>query len=242
VVLVTGCELSLFASGFIPGDDFGARAATLSSGDPAVWASLRELPLRLNAFLAEAAATARKRFGGPLTYAAGPWETLDWTPFDFVAVDAYRAAHNAATYREELRRHFRHGKPVVATEFGCCTYRCAAGAGTTGWMILDDSTDPPSVKGGHQRDEGEQVTYLRELLEIFEQEGVHSAFWFSFASYALPHRTDPCYDLDLASYGLVKVLENGRGREYPDMGWEPKKVFHALAAAYADSTFHRGHG
>jgi hypothetical protein len=101
-------------------------------------------------------------------------------------------------------------------------------------MIIDRSAEPPAIKGDYQRDEGEQVRYLRELLEIFEQEGLHSAFWFNFAGYHLPHRDDPRYDLDLASYGVVKVLEHGTGRECPDMGWEPKEVFHALAAAYAE--------
>ena len=43
-----------------------------------------------------------------------------------------------------------------------------------------------------------------------------------------PHR-----DLDLASYGVVAVLDHGRGTTYPDMTWEPKQVFGALAAAYA---------
>jgi rhomboid protease GluP len=33
--------------------------------------------------------------------------------------------------------------------------------------------------------------------------------------------------------GVVGILEEGRGRAYPDMGWEPKEAFHALAAAYA---------
>jgi hypothetical protein len=37
----------------------------------------------------------------------------------------------------------------------------------------------------------------------------------------------------MASYGVVKILEEGRGSVYPDVGWEPKKSFHALAAAYA---------
>lgn len=101
-------------------------------------------------------------------------------------------------------------------------------------MIIDRSVEPPAIKGDYQRDEGEQVRYLRELLEIFEQEGLHSAFWFNFADYHVPHRADPHYDLDLASYGVVKVLENATGREYPDMSWEPKEVFHELAAAYAE--------
>jgi hypothetical protein len=37
----------------------------------------------------------------------------------------------------------------------------------------------------------------------------------------------------MASYGVVKVLEQGRGSGYPDMRWEPKASFRALAAAYA---------
>jgi hypothetical protein len=84
-----------------------------------------------------------------------------------------------------------------------------------------------------ERDEGEQVTYLRDLLEIFEQEGVDTAFWFTFASYDLPYRPGPRDDLDMAAYGVVRVLEQGRGSAYPDMGWEPEASFHALAAAYA---------
>jgi hypothetical protein len=47
------------------------------------------------------------------------------------------------------------------------------------------------------------------------------------------HPTDPHRDLDLASYGVVAVLGHERGTTYPDMAWEPKQVFGALAAAYA---------
>jgi hypothetical protein len=119
VVLVTGCELSLFAAGFIPGQDAYARIATLASPDPRTWAVLKQLPRRLNASLAEATATAREHFAGRITYASRPWEQVDWDPFDLVAVDAYRDARNATSYRHKLRRHFVHGKPVVATEFGC---------------------------------------------------------------------------------------------------------------------------
>ncbi|GAA4606550.1 hypothetical protein GCM10023195_23740 [Actinoallomurus liliacearum] len=234
-VLVTGCEVSLFAAGFIPGDDVYARIDALVSGDPAVYATMREVPARVNAFFAETVAAARKRFGGRITYAAGPWEDIDWTPFDLVGVDAYRAAENAGRYVEELRAHFRHGKPVAVTEFGCCTYRGAAARGGTGWMIADRDSDPPRLDGVYVRDEAEQAAYMRELLQIFEREGVDSAFWFTFAGYGLPHRAgDPIHDLDLASYGVVKVLETGHGTAYPDLTWEPKESFHTLAAAYAD--------
>ena len=36
----------------------------------------------------------------------------------------------------------------------------------------------------------------------------------------------------MASAGVVKVLEGRRGRTYPDMAWEPKAAFTALADHY----------
>jgi len=242
IVLVTGCELSLFAAGFIPGENAYARIAAVTSGDPELWASLSELPARVNAFLAEAAATAHKRFGGKVTYASMLEEDIDWSPFDIVAVDAYRDAHNASGYRDELRRCFAFGKPVAVTEFGCSTFRGAADDGGLGWAIVDEQADPPRLTGRYVRDEAEQVGYLHDLLGVFEQEGVDSAFWFTFADYNLPHDPNPSRDLDMASYGVVKVLANGHGATYPDMRWEPKASFYALAAAYADPTSGRERG
>jgi hypothetical protein len=55
---------------------------------------------------------------------------------------------------------------------------------------------------------------------------------FTFANYAKPHRSAPRADLDLASFGVVAVTEDGRGRRYPEMGWEPKEAFRALADRY----------
>lgn len=86
------------------------------------------------------------------------------------------------------------------------------------------------------RDEGEQVRYLDDLMTVFEGEGVDSVFWFSFAGFSTPHRTSGP-DEDLASYGIVKVLDEHSGypadkRAYPDTPWEPKQAFHALATRY----------
>ena len=36
-------------------------------------------------------------------------------------------------------------------------------------------------------------------------------------------------NFDMASYGVVKVLEGRHGHPYPDMAWEPKAAFAALA-------------
>jgi hypothetical protein len=176
----------------------------------------------------------REKFAGPLIYAAAPWETVDWELFDLVSVDAYRDAGNAAGYRDALRAYRRFGKPVAVTEFGCCTYRGAASRGGMGWMIADEKSDPPVIPGTYERDEEEQVRHLRDMLAVYEAEDIDSAFWFTFAGFEHPrHPTDPHRDLDLASYGVVAVLDHERGTTYPDMAWEPKQVFGTLATAYA---------
>jgi hypothetical protein len=92
------------------------------------------------------------------------------------------------------------------------------------------------LNGEHVRDEEGQARYLLELLEVFEAGGVDSAFVFTFALHGYLHRPDgdPRQDLDLASYGIVKVLEDRHGEAYPDMAWEPKAAFRMLAE------YHRG--
>jgi hypothetical protein len=123
------------------------------------------------------------------------------------------------------------GKPVAITEFGCCTYRGAADKGARAdWIIeWDDDGRASRLNDTYVRDENEQAAYILELLEIFESEKVDAVFVNTFARYDLPHREDPIKDLDLASGGVVKVYENKRGKTYPDMSWEPKKAFKALA-------------
>ncbi|WP_306207975.1 hypothetical protein [Actinoplanes sp. RD1] len=218
VVLVTGAELTLFARGFLPGDTLDERLAGLGGLTP-------ETRQRLNAFLAEAAATVRKHFGGRITYAALPSERIDWTPFDIVGMDLYRTRDNADVYVHALRVLTEVGKPVAITEYGCTTIRGAADLGAEALTLVDwDGQVARGLTADVERDEEEQATYLRELLATFEEEGVAAAFWCTFASRNLPHRPDAGRaDLDKASFGLVKVLESGE--------WEPKAAFHALAAA-----------
>ncbi|WP_328378663.1 hypothetical protein OHB13_25865 [Streptomyces sp. NBC_00440] len=255
-VYVTGCEITLFNHGFFAGATLFERMAVLkgaAGGDRR--ALYTEAMEKLGGFLRETAEAVRPRFGGRLSYASGPWERIDWTPFDIVGVDAYRAAHNEQHFREEVRGHLAHGKPVVATEFGCCTYRGAGLRGGTGWTIVDEQAQPPALDGEYTRDEGEQVRYFDELLTVFEEEGFDAAFWFSFAGYGAPHRPDdPRHDLDMAAYGVVKMLDapvlggsaargtapGGSAAGAPDspyagLGWEPKEVFHAMAARYGRS-------
>jgi hypothetical protein len=113
-------------------------------------------------------------------------------------------------------------------------YRDAACRGGTGWMIVDEKSDPPVIPGTYERDEEEQVRHLHDLLAAYGADGIDSAFWHILAGFEAPrHHSDPHRELDLASYGAVAVLDHESGTTYPDMTWEPKKVFGAIAAACA---------
>ncbi|GAA0964105.1 hypothetical protein [Actinocorallia libanotica] len=208
VVFVAGCEISAFCGGFLPGETYGDRLSAMAGADLEWWTSLGPAQERLSAFLAQAAEAIRAHFGGRITYAAGPWESIDWGPFDIVGVDAYRAAYNTDTFRSELRGHLAHGKPVAVTEYGTCAYQGAGERGGSAWEAPPDAVP----------DEDEQVRYFTELLDVFEEEGVDTALWFTFAGYG---RTGA---RDLGSYGVVRMLDETR--------WEPKKVFHTMAARH----------
>lgn len=238
VVLLTGSELSLFTIGFLPGDTLKERLELLATP-----LRLRELipevRVRIKDFLGKAVEVVRERFGGKISYASLPLEGVVWTAFDFISTDAgYRSIDLAARFCDDIRAFVAQGraqgKPVVIIEFGCATHRGAADLGGHGFTIIEwgDDGKPSGLKGDYARDEEEQATYLRELLDIFEAEGVDTAFVNTFAAYSLPHRSDPRQDLDMPSYGVVKVLEGRLGYTYPDMAWEPKAAFTALADYY----------
>ena len=174
---------------------------------------------------------ARGRFGGPLTYASGTWEPVDWSRFDIVSVDAYRDARNTGSFRADLRKRFTPGKRVVATEFGCWAYAGAADRGGLGWDIAEyDEAGVPTITGEYERDESEQVRYMQEVNQIFVEEGLDLAFWFTFAGYQIPASSDPHRDADLASYGLVSLLPEGPGSGYQGLGWRPRLAFETRAA------------
>jgi hypothetical protein len=231
VVLLTGSEISLVTKGFLPGDTLAERLALLAD-PPRLREALPAVPGRVNEFLGRAVAAVRERFGGKVSYASLPSERVDWTPFDYVATDAgYRSAEHADRFRDGVRTLVAQGKPVAITEFGCTTHRGAAAKGGRGDQIVEwhDDGTPTLLTGEYVRDEAEQAAYLRELLDVFHEEGVDTAFVNTFARYDLPHRANPHADLDLASYGVVKVLDGRLGDTYPDLPWEPKTAFTALA-------------
>ena len=234
VVFVTGAELSLLNKGFLPGDTIGERMELLADL-PRLRALIGEVRTRVNDFLGKAVAVVRERFGGRITYAAMPFEGVDWTRFDIISLDIYRSVEVADQFASGIRSLVAQGKPIAITEFGCTTYIGAADKGARSGEIIvwdKDAIIPLRLDGEYIRDEDEQAREVRELLEIFTQEGVDSAFVFTFVQYQLPHRADPREDLDMASYGIVKVYEDRFGETYPDMRWEPKAAFTVLADYY----------
>lgn len=231
LILIIGCELTLFMNGILKGDTFVERISNPWTMLKLKAAGSHNRPL--NDFLSRAATAVRDAFHGPITYASAPIEEVDWRPFDFVSVDYYRAAKNRDTYAERLQRHFAHGKPVIITEVGCCAYRGAEDKGAMAWAIMD-STDRTQLNGHYIRDEELQARELRDMLGILHRNGVEGIFVFTFVSPALPHATDARRDLDLASYALVKSYATGFGVTYPDLPWEPKAAFRAVADIFSN--------
>ncbi len=139
VVFVTGTELTFFMKELVLGDTPAERMQTFMKP----WRLVKSVIKRgsfeknLNRFLGEAAHTVREHFKGRLSYASGAWENVDWSPFDLVGVDYYRDAYTRKNYLARLHQYTLIGKPVVITEFGCCTYAGAEEKGGYGWAIVD---------------------------------------------------------------------------------------------------------
>ena len=243
VVFLTGSEVSLFTIGFFPGDTLEERLALIRN-PVRVRAAIGDVRARMKDFLRRAVEIVRARFGGKVSYASLPFEGVDWTLFDIIATDAgYRTPANAAHFRESIRAFVAQGhslgKPVAITEFGCAAFRGASHSADTdptlSAIVWADHGRATMLKGDFERDEDEQAGYLRDLIDIFEAEGVDWAFVYTFARYDLVHRDQPELDLDRVSAGVVKVLDSrtsSRDGRYRDMPWEPKAAFKTLTDCY----------
>ena len=102
-----------------------------------------------------------------------------------------------------------------------------------GWAIVNWSAKKPELKSVYTRDEETQAKYLRELLNIFEDEEILGAFVFTFISNNYPYNDNPKYDLDMAAYGIVKKMPDNEDKYYKGLPWGPKKSFFELANFYA---------
>jgi hypothetical protein len=242
VVLGLGGELSLFMRGIVPGRTVAERLAQMRT---AAIGGSNEPAERLNAFLGRASAAVRGVFGGPLTYASLIGEWVDWSRFDFVGVDHYRDARISDRYVQLLAPLLRERKPVVVTEVGMRAYQGAADSGTLGSGVVDERSRGlrslplagrfvrARLNGGYVRDEELQARELSEVLGILDAAGVDGAFVSTFVDPISPFSTDPRHDLDMSALSLVKTYADRRGATYPDMPWEPKEAFRAVAECYA---------
>ncbi|MFJ6011093.1 abortive phage infection protein [Streptomyces sp. NPDC092952] len=232
--LSVGCEFWLFVPGIVPGDNAQERIRNLMDGnfDPEL------MMRRLAAFTERAAAVGRSVFGGKLSYAAAQDDEVDWNLFDIVGIDYYSYFPDRAQYARELRRYLRWGKPLAITEFGTCAYRGAPELGGMGWDTVDYTKQPPEIKGDLVRSERTQASYLTELLGVFEELGLYAAMAFEFLTPDAPYSPDPRYDLDMASYAVVKPVKDRFDDPASDWHWEPKQAFHALSRCYARASRH----
>jgi len=240
VVFSVGSEVSLFTQGFLPGSNVFERLS-----HPSLWEALRAGKHNppLNAFLSRANASVREVFHGPVTYASVGLETVDWTPFDVVGVDLYRDKRSREIYPKLIERYMSIGKPVANMEFGCCTFKGADELGGRGWDIVDWSKMPPQLKGDYIYDQGTQAKEVADLLRINDAAGVDATFVFTFVEPGAGLQDEMeqqlvraiKFDLDLVRYSLVKsFLDGHRGTTYPEMPWEPKESFRAVADYYAN--------
>ena len=135
---------------------------------------------------------------------------------------------------------------MIVTEFGMRTYGGAESSGTLGFGVTDtirlwlhtrpviDRFIRPRLKGIFERDEAMQARALAETLDELEHSGVAGALLSTFVTPETYTDDDPRYDLDMDSMSLVKSLPHGcHGTTYPDMPWEPKKAFAAVARHFA---------
>lgn len=227
VVFVAGVELSVMNKGFLPGSDVLDRVTRLLAEPNGRLERMAEASKRLNGFLVEAVEVVRSRFHGRITYACIPFEQVDWALFDIVSMELIRSAEVADQFAEGVQNLVAQGKPVAITGFGTAAWKGAPDVAPRSMEIAEQDSNgrPLRLKGKYERDEAGQAEYLRELLEIFDAEGVDGAFVYMFALNNYVHRPDdPLRDFDLASPGIVKVFEGGR--------WEPKKAFAAVADHY----------
>jgi hypothetical protein len=235
LILVVGCEYSLFLKGFLKGETLYDRLKRMFNpfGIFLNITGLRKNMYRkLNLFLAEMVQKVRNEFLGQLTYASGTWEKINWDIFDYVGIDHYRASYNKTRYSKQIAAYNKFNKPVCLLEFGCCAYKGADDKGGAGWAITEFRDGRLMIKGQHVRDEEVQSQYIIELLNIYKSEKIHAAFVFTFINPMYKFNANPLYDLDMASYGIVKPVDNSNCDSYESLPWIPKKAFYSLAEYY----------
>jgi len=246
VVFSIGSEFTLFMQGIIEGKSLMRRIKNLRQGGAGIKEGKHNQPL--NDFLRNAVSEVRKVFSGRITYRSLVWEQVDWSNFDIIGVDHYWAEEIKERYLDMVKPLFAHGKPVVNTGFGFNTTTAPA----TGMLAtLGDALGlsyvvhrlpvigpfiRPRLTVIKERDEGLQAERLVANLRLLDDAGFDGAFMDTFIFPMSPYSETPKFDLDRTSSSLVKYLGKGKhGTTYPDMTWEPKETFTAVAQYYSST-------
>ncbi len=191
---------------------------------------------QLRHFLHSLSRFARSHFRGPVTYAAGHWEKVEWEQFDAVCVNYYLTTDNRHRFPGYLRRLKKFNKPILLTEFGCCSYVGAEVAGPAAYDIVDYLNTPFRLRRPVTRDEHLQADWILETLKILAQENCAGAFLFELINEFMVHdAADPMADLDVASFGILKPfpMDSATGRRAPP---EKKAAFDLVTEIYRDLT------
>lgn len=244
VVFCVGGEFTLFLQGIVPGKTFIHRIKTAFSDDGAYLKSGKH-NRPLNDFLAKANEAVRSVFAGPVLYHSLSFEEVDWSNFDYIGIDHYWGETIKDRYIDMVKPLFTHGKPVINTGFGFNTTTApvtgmAATLGDLPFFSILLHQLPvvghfvrPKLKVINERSEAAQAERLTDNLTLLDKAGFSGAFIDTFIFSHYPSSDIPKYDLDRASSSLVKYFDNGKhGTTYPDMNWEPKEAFLAVARYY----------
>lgn len=242
IVFVAGCEMSLFNEGIFEGATLMERMPSLvglaqrKPEDAKAW--LSEKSKMLNVALGGIVKVTRDQFGGPITYSAGMWEQVDWSIFDIVGIDHYRANETAEHYVEILDG-YRIGKPLVVMEFGCCAYEGAGLLGAGGFMRLHgvgpDGTGIYADGIVPTRSEREQSDYVAEQFGLLAGADVAGVFVYVFSFPTFPYGEN-ARDLDMMSFSLVKTYPKGHPLSEQMPPWEPKEAFRRISGIYGASS------
>jgi hypothetical protein len=183
IVLVVGNELSIDATGILPGASYVERIAAIES-----WNSKDDA--KLNSYLNQLTEEVRNRFKGLITYAAGSWENVEWwrPNYDIVGPNLY--VYSTPGGREWARDRLTHyktfGKPVWVNEFGCMSY-------------VGASRDEPYT--GQPYSQEEQAQNITESIELFKQVGGIDAVFLHL--FAIPG-TDDASEGIWYSHGIMR--------------------------------------
>lgn len=238
-----GCTHAMGTPGIMPGEKYHERMANLYPDaehrflKPTGGYDKQQSTIRLNEFLTRAAKIARGSFSGELIYSAGNFEDVDWSIVDYVGLTYYYSYHPTKEgHAAEIGGYRRWGKPIVISEYGTPAYAGAAERGLLAFDVVDRSGPVPTVLDGYVRDEQAQADYHLRMLAMFEELGIYSVAIAEFIHPTHPHSDDPRYDLDVASWALVKTIREDYSDWASPYRWAPKKAFHAVGRYYEASS------